>query len=151
MSRRDPPGHADRSGLWGPAGHALVTGGLAVAGAGAGAAWGAPPVEAWTGVSLAWAIQVVAVWRLQAAVAGGRAATRAWVGGMAARLAGLGVVAVAAWSTALDGAAMAVAYVAAVIPLLWLEGLWLHRSVTPARDPEAATDQRPDRSDGRDE
>lgn len=143
MSRRDPPARTDRSGLWGPAGHAAVTGALAAAGAGAAAAWGAPDAEVWTGVALGWAIQAVAVWRLQRALGEGRAATRPWVGGMAGRLAGLGAVAVVAWTTGRDGAALALAYVATVIPLLWIEGVWLQRAAAGARATE--TDEPTDR------
>lgn len=136
MSLRDPPARADRPGFWGPAGHAAFTGALAAAGAGAATAWGAPAAEVWTGAPLAWAIQAVAVWRLQRALGQGRAATRPWIAGMAGRLGGLGVVALVAGITGQDGAALALAYVATVIPLLWMEGLWLQRASAGARERE---------------
>lgn len=133
-------GRADPPGIWGGAGHAAVTGVLVGVGAFGASAAGAPGPEVWSGAGLAWAIQAPAVWRLMVALGDGRSATRPWVAGMAARLGGLGLVAALAWSTPLAGDATALAYVATVIPLLWLEGPWLNRVAGAA--------ERADRPDG---
>lgn len=112
------------------------------------AAAGAPAAEAGAGAGLAWAIQAGALWRLVAALEAGRSATRPWVAGMAARLAGLALVAAVAWGTGLEAEPMAVAYVGAVIPLLWVEGLWLNRAAVEGDGPESpetrATNERTD-------
>lgn len=133
MEPGDPPAGDASSAVWGPGGHAAVTAGLVAAGGVVATAWGAPSAEIWSGVVLAWVIQAASLWRLQRAVGGGRDATRPWLGSMAARLGGLGLVAVVAWTTVVDGQAMAVAYVATVVPLLWIEGLWLHRAAGDGR------------------
>lgn len=81
------------------------------------------------GIALAWLIQALAFWRLEVAFEEGRNATAAWLGGLAARLAGL----VAAGSASLLGlvsVAVAVAYGASMLVLLLLEAGWLFRRLS---------------------
>lgn len=61
---------------------------------------------------------------------------------MAARLAGLGAVALAAAGTGLDAEPAAVAYGLTVVVLLWVEGWWL------ARAPDDGTEGGPPDGDG---
>jgi hypothetical protein len=94
---------------------------------------GAPAVEAWTGGLSAWAVQTAAFWPLWGRIRRGERALRVWVAGIAARLAGLGVLVVAAAPAGLDPAPAAVAYGLTIVVLLWVEAWWLARATTDER------------------
>lgn len=86
----------------------------------------APTAEVAVGVGSAWLIQAATWWPLSGDLAAGRPATRSWIGGMAARLGGLAVLAVAAGPTGLERGAALLAYAGAALAFLTLEAIWLH-------------------------
>lgn len=84
---------------------------------------GGTPGTTW-GIFTAWLIQLVAFWRLDLALSEPRDATRAWLGGIAARLGGLGIAA----ALAVTGRAteeLPIAYAVAMLALLLAEAGWL--------------------------
>lgn len=106
-------------------GYAIVT----LVGAGVAVALvGGPAERAW-GIWMAWVIQAAAFWRLDAALAGRRDATRAWVGGMAVRAGGLVVTGALAM---MDRAStdLPVAYGITMLVLLLAEAGWLARDLS---------------------
>jgi len=78
-----------------------------------------------TGALVAWLIQAPAYWVLLDRLERGLDATRPWLAGMAARFGGLGILAVASWTTRLPLTPVAVSYVIAMITFLILEVVWL--------------------------
>lgn len=70
-------------------------------------------------------MQAGAFWTLAGRLERGGPALRAWAGGLAARIAGLAVLAVAAGTAGWPLATTAIAYGAAVVAGLMLEVLWL--------------------------
>jgi hypothetical protein len=78
-----------------------------------------------TGALVAWLIQAPAYWVLLDRLERGLDATRPWLAGMAARFGGLGLLAVASWTTRLPLGPVAVSYVIAMIAFLILEAVWL--------------------------
>jgi len=132
-------GHArGRPGGW--MGYAVAT--LVLAGVAVAATGGDPEIAG--GIVVAWAIQVAAVRPLAAALEARRDATRAWLGGLAARVGGLiatGTVAVVGTTSS----RLPVAYGIAIVVLLLTEAGWLYRRLTrPGRVAEepAGTEHR---------
>lgn len=101
--------------------------GLAVAASGTGGR-----AETATGIGTAWLVQAAAWWVLTRDLAAGRDATRSWLGGIAARLGGLVVLAAAAGPTGLGRPTTLLAYAGAALGYLTLEAFWLH-ALGPAR------------------
>lgn len=99
---------------------ALVAGPVLVAGA------GSDPASTAVGLGSAWVVQAPAWWFLAGDLARGRRVTRSWVAGMAARVGGVVVLAVAAGPGGLDRATTLVAYAGALLGFLTLEAFWLH-------------------------
>lgn len=87
---------------------------------------GSDPASTVVGLGSAWVVQAPAWWFLAGDLAGGRRATRSWVAGMAARLGGLVVLAVAAGPGGLDRPTTLIAYAGAMLGFLTLEAFWLH-------------------------
>ncbi len=77
------------------------------------------------GALVAWLVQAPAYWVLLDRLERGLDATRPWLVGIAARFGGLGLLAVASWTTSLPLAPVAVSYVIAMIAFLILEAAWL--------------------------
>ena len=80
------------------------------------------------GIATAWAIQVAAIWPLDEALAAGRDATRAWLGGIALRVGGLivtGGLTVANAATS----ELPVTYGVSMVVLLLAEAAWLARGL----------------------
>lgn len=92
------------------------------------------------GLGAAWAVQAGAYWTLAGRLASGRRALGVWVGGVAARIAGLAVLVVAAGPAGWPTATVVVAYGVGVVAGLMLEVLWLWRD--PGRAPARTTDRR---------
>ena len=108
-------------------GYALATLGLVATGLVLAA--GRPALDVSTlaaGVLAAWIVQVVSFWRLVATLAAGRNALRVWIGGIAARVGGLVVAAVAAVSTSV-GSDLPLGYGLTLVILLLVEAVWLSR------------------------
>lgn len=108
-------------------GYALATMGLVAIGL--GLAVRRPGVDTSAlvaGAAAAWVVQVASFWRLVMTLAGGRNALRVWIGGIAARIGGLVVAAVAAANTSL-GREMPLSYGVALVILLLVEAVWLSR------------------------
>lgn len=120
----------------------VVTAVLALAGAAAARVGLDDPAGAAAGVGLgaAWAVQAGAYWTLAGRLASGRRALGVWVGGVAARVAGLAVLVVAAGPAGWPMATVVVAYGAGVVTGLMLEVLWLWKD--PGRAPARTTDRR---------
>ncbi len=115
---------------------------LALAGAAAARAV-LDPAEAGAaavGLGAAWAVQAGAYWTLAGRLASGRRALGVWVGGIAARIAGLAVLVVAAGPAGWPMATVVVAYGVGVVAGLMLEVLWLWKA--PGRTPARTTDRR---------
>lgn len=119
-----------------------VTAVLALAGAVAARAVLDPAVAgaAAVGLGAAWAVQAGAYWSLAGRLASGRRVLGVWVGGIAARIAGLAVLVVAAGPAGWPMATVAVAYGVGVVAGLMLEVLWLWKA--PGRTPARTTDRR---------
>lgn len=113
---------------------------LAAAAAARAALASAPADAATAGLVAAWAVQAGAYWTLAGRLVRGRRALRAWIGGVAARIAGLAVLAVAAGPAGWPMAAVLVAYGAGVVAGLMLEVLWLWKAT--GRAPGTTTDRR---------
>ena len=112
-----------------PVTYALV--GLALVLAGAGVAswrWDAGP-DAWAGCLLAWGLQTATFWPLWRTIRRGERALRVWIGGIAARVAGLGAIAGVGWLAGVVVAPAAIGYGLTLIVLLWAEGFWLVRAL----------------------
>lgn len=77
------------------------------------------------GIVAAGAIQVVAFWRLAGRLSAGEDATRAWVGGIAARFAGFGAVVSLGYLTDLVPRDAATGFAFTLITLVLLEAVWL--------------------------
>lgn len=77
------------------------------------------------GVATAWAVQAGAYWTLAGRLSEGGDALRTWAAGVAARIAGVAVLAVAAGPAGWRTATLLVAYGAAIVAGLMLEVLWL--------------------------
>lgn len=94
-----------------------------------GAAWAATPPDGagavTAGLATAWAVQAGAYGALAGRLSRGEDALRAWAGGIAARIAGVAVLAVAAGPAGWPTATLLVAYGAAIVVGLMLEVLWL--------------------------
>lgn len=119
--------------MWSRAGYLLATAAVTVAGGLAAAALDAgSPRAVGAGLSVAWVLQAPSFWRLAGTLARGEPAVRDWVGGIALRLGGFGVVVAAGAATELAVRDAAVAYVAALLAYLALEAVWLLRR-QPAR------------------
>ena len=88
------------------------------------------------GANTAWSIQAVAYWVLVGRLERGLDATRPWVAGMAARVGGFALLAVASWMTRLPLRSVAVSYAIAMIAFLMLEAAWL-----AGRRPRAQTEK----------
>lgn len=101
----------------------------------------------WSGALLAWGLQGASFWKLWPVLRSGRSALRMWVLGMGARVGGLAVVAGLAAASSLSGRIMAIAYAVTILPLLWVEGVWLARG---SRTPEWGEGPRPPGSGGLD-
>lgn len=78
------------------------------------------------GAIAAWVVQVASFWRLVRTLAAGRSAMRVWIGGIAARVGGFVVAAVAAASTPV-GRELPLAYGVTLVILLLVEAVWLSR------------------------
>lgn len=120
-----------------PVSYALV--GLALAVAGSGVAswrWDAGGAV-WAGCLLAWGLQTGTFWPLWRTIRDGERALHVWVAGIAARAAGLGVVAAAGWLTGLAVAPAAIGYGLTLIVLLLAEGFWLVRALQIAESEES--------------
>lgn len=118
---------------WSRTGYLLATAAVTVAGGLAAAALDAgSPRAIGAGLSVAWVLQGPSFWRLAGTLARGEPAVRDWVGGIALRLGGFGVVVAAGAATGLAARDAAVAYVAALLAYLALEAVWLLRR-QPAR------------------
>lgn len=120
---------------------AYVAATAALAGSGAAAAVALElgrPAAVLVGVGTAWALQAPSFWRLAAALEEGGPVTRTWVAGMAVRLGGLAVLAVAGSRPELPRADLLLAYVSAVLVLLGLEAVWL-RARGPAQERDGGT------------
>lgn len=74
---------------------------------------------------VAWLIQAPAYWVLLDRLERGVDATRPWLAGMAARIGGFALLAVASWITRLPLGSMAVSYAIAMIVFLIVEAAWL--------------------------
>jgi len=105
--------------------YAVVT----LVGAGVAVALAGGPVERAWGISVAWLVQAAAFWRLDGALAGGRDATRAWLGGIAVRAGGLGVTGALALMDRAR-ADLPVAYGITMLVLLLAEAGWLARGLS---------------------
>jgi hypothetical protein len=108
-------------------GYALATLGLVAIGLVLVA--GRPDLDAGTlaaGVLAAWIVQVVSFWRLVETLAAGRNALRVWIGGIAARVGGFVVAAVAAASMSV-GSDVPLGYGLTLVILLLVEAVWLSR------------------------
>lgn len=117
---------------WSRAGYLLATAAATVAGGLTAAALDAgSPRAIGAGLSVAWVLQAPSFWRLAGTLARGEPALRDWVGGIALRLGGLGVVAAAGAATGLAARDAAVAYAAALLAYLALEAVWLLRRQPP--------------------
>jgi hypothetical protein len=119
-----------------------VTAVLALAGAAAARAV-LDPAEAGAaavGLGAAWAVQAGAYWTLAGRLASGRRALGVWIGGVAARIAGLAVLVVAAGPAGWPMVTVVVAYGVGVVAGLMLEVLWLWKA--PGRAPARTTDRR---------
>ena len=81
------------------------------------------------GLAIAWSIQAVAFWRLEAALEDGRSATPAWIGGLLVRFTGLVVLGSIVFAGAADSA-LAVAYGVSMLVMLLLEAGWLFRRLS---------------------
>lgn len=94
-----------------------------------GAAWNAlEPAAAGAataGLVTAWSVQAAAYWTLAGRLARGGEVLRVWVAGIAARVAGLAVLAAAAGPAGWPTATVVVAYGVAVVAGLMLEVFWL--------------------------
>lgn len=86
------------------------------------------------GLGTAWALQAVSFWKLAGELSRGRNATRAWVGGMALRLGGLGLLAVAAGPAGWARVDLVLSYAVALLVYLPLEALWLWRRQPTGRN-----------------
>lgn len=119
-----------------PGARAAYLAAAAVLGLGTGlaltASGAAGSAETAAGIGSAWLVQAVAWWVLTGDLAAGRDATRSWIGGMAARLGGLAVLAAAAGSAGLDRPTTLLAYAGAALGYLTMEAFWLH-STGPGR------------------
>jgi hypothetical protein len=120
---------ADGTSSWASAtGYALAT--LALVAIGLGLAVRRPGLDTSTvtaGALAAWIVQAASFWRLVASLAAGRNALRVWIGGIAARVGGFVVAAVAAASTSV-GNELPLAYGVTLVILLLVEAVWLSRS-----------------------
>lgn len=113
---------------WSRPGYLAVTAALLMAGAlVAGTLRLADPPELALAVSLAWALQAPSYWRLEGLLRRGARIMGAWVGGMAARLAGVPLLAIVGSEATFSRSSLLVTYVSALLVLLFLEALWLHR------------------------
>lgn len=122
----EPENRRTRRSVWTGRRYAAVS--LAAAGLVAAAAalgWEAGPAAG--GALAAWGVQIASFRPLWIRIRRGRRAVGAWVGGMAARLAGLGVLGGIDLLTAADVTGAAVAYGVTITLLLWLEAVWLAR------------------------
>lgn len=86
---------------------------------------GLDPVLVATGLVVAWVIQAVGFWTLTAALERGGSALGPWVGGMAARAAGLVVLWLIALGAGLPGIDLVATYAFALLAFLLLEAAWL--------------------------
>lgn len=102
-----------------------VSAGLAGAGWAAAVTGGAGAREAAIGLSLGWAVQAAAFWPLAGALAAGRPATAAWIGGMTARAGGLAVLWALSALSGGRGRTVVLAYAFALVAYLMLEAAWL--------------------------
>ncbi|MDX1579630.1 MAG: hypothetical protein R3266_14185 [Gemmatimonadota bacterium] len=108
-------------------GYVAVIALVGLAGGGAAAGVGPlPTTEVVVGAGSAWVVQAATWWPLSGDLAAGRSATRSWIGGIAARLGGLAVLAVAAGPTGLERGTTLLAYAGAALTFLTLEAIWLH-------------------------
>jgi hypothetical protein len=118
----------DGTSSWASAtGYALATFGLVAIGLGLAAR--RPGLDTSTvtaGALAAWIVQAASFWRLVASLAAGRNALRVWIGGIAARVGGFVVAAVAAASTSV-GNELPLAYGVTLVTLLLVEAVWLSR------------------------
>jgi len=89
---------------------------------------GGPERAAATGAALAWLVQAPAAWALTSGLRAGRKVTGRWAAGLAARLAGIGLAALAAPALGAGRRATMMAYGAAMVAFLLLEAGWLWRS-----------------------
>lgn len=129
--------------LWSRAGYLTATAVLSVAGGLAAGAFGAgSPGAVAGGLAVAWVLQAPAFWRLAGKLARGQPVVREWVGGIALRLGGLGVIVTAGATTRLPARDAAVAYVVALLAYLALEAVWLFRRqpARPGSEPADAED-----------
>lgn len=88
----------------------------------------------------AWTVQAGAYWTLAGRLVEGEPALRAWVVGVAARIAGAAVLAVAAGPAGWRMMRVLVAYGLAVVAGLMLEVLWLWKAT--GRTPETIDPRR---------
>lgn len=121
--------------------HAYLAATAALAGSGAAASIALElgrPAAVVAGIGAAWVLQAPSFWKLAAALEEGGPVTRTWVAGMAARLGGLAVLAVAGARPELPRADLLLAYLSAVLVFLGLEAVWL-RAREPAEREHAET------------
>lgn len=113
---------------WSRSGYLAATAVLLTAGAlVAGSSRAADPSELALGAALAWALQAPSYWRLEDLLRRGERITGTWVGGMAARLAGVPLLAIVGTEPTFSRPELLVTYVSALLVLLFLEALWLYR------------------------
>ena len=104
---------------------------VAIAAGIAGVAWaaavsgGASAGDVALGLGLAWAVQAASFWPLAGALAAGRPALTAWVGGMSARVGGLAMLWAASALAGGRGRTVVLAYAFALVAYLMLEAVWL--------------------------
>lgn len=105
--------------------YVAVAAGLAGVGWAAAVTGGASPAGTALGLGLAWAIQAASFWPLAGALADGRPAVAAWVGGMSARVGGLALLWAATALAGGRGRTVVLAYAFALVAYLILEAAWL--------------------------
>ncbi len=123
-SGSDVPGTSSRASATGYALATLVL--IAAALALAVGRWSLDGRSLAAGALAAWIVQVASFWRLVATLAAGRNALRVWISGIAARVGGLVVAAVAAAATSV-GDELPLAYGVTLMILLLMEAVWLSR------------------------
>lgn len=79
------------------------------------------------GAGAAWLLQGVSYWWLAGALGRAARAVRPWVAGIALRLGGLAVLAVAGGAPELSRRELLIAYLLTLVALLLLEAAWLAR------------------------
>lgn len=119
---------------WTRGGYLTVTGVL-VGGAAtaAGRAGLAPAADLALGAGAAWLLQGVSYWWLAGALERSGRAVRPWASGIALRLGGVAVLAVAGGAPELSRRELLIVYLLTLVALLLLEAVWLARGAARSR------------------